>query len=176
MDWATIRSAFIRLRGARTQQEIADAGQLRQSHISKLESNDNLGPAVGTFVKAVQGLGVSVSDFFRQLEAGDLSIMASSKTPPVEAADERTLPPYPSEPELLKNWRLAVGDQFAQFGARIRELEERLRLAETPEGATDHRQPPPEIGSGASQHGVRRRRSHGRHAAKSSRRRSKSAR
>jgi transcriptional regulator with XRE-family HTH domain len=103
MDWVAIRSAFIRLRGSRTQQEIAVAGDLYQSDISKLESNDNLGPAVETFVRAVQGLGMPVSDFFRQLETGQPSPMASSdQAPAKEPSGERALPPYPSDEELTR--------------------------------------------------------------------------
>lgn len=68
VEWKQIRSAFIRARGARTQGAIAKAGGLYQSDISKLEANDNLGPAVETFVKAIEGLGISVSSFFAAIE------------------------------------------------------------------------------------------------------------
>jgi len=69
VDWTAIRSEFIRQRGTRNQGAIAEAGGLHQSAISKLESNDKLGPAVETFVRAIQGLGVSVSEFFAEIEA-----------------------------------------------------------------------------------------------------------
>jgi transcriptional regulator with XRE-family HTH domain len=68
VEWKQIRAAFIRARGARNQDEIATASGLHQSAISKLESNDNLGPAVETFVKAIQGLGMSPSAFFARIE------------------------------------------------------------------------------------------------------------
>lgn len=68
VEWKAIRSAFIKARGSRNQDEIAKAGGLYQSHISKLESNDKLGPAVEVFVKAIEGLGMRPSQFFAELE------------------------------------------------------------------------------------------------------------
>jgi len=66
--WPELRSKFIALRGTRTQTVIADAGGLHQSAISKLENNENLGPAVEVFLNAVEGLGLRPSEFFLQLE------------------------------------------------------------------------------------------------------------
>jgi transcriptional regulator with XRE-family HTH domain len=66
--WAAIRSEFIRRRGKRAQGAIARSAHLHQSAISKLENNDNLGPAVEIFLNAIDGLGVSVADFFDELE------------------------------------------------------------------------------------------------------------
>ena len=70
MDWPQIRSRFISLRTARglTQQDVAEAGEIPQGAVSKIESNTNQGPSVETFVKAVAGLGVTVSEFFLQIE------------------------------------------------------------------------------------------------------------
>jgi transcriptional regulator with XRE-family HTH domain len=68
VDWKVIRAAFVRARGRRKQAVIAKAGGLHQSAISKLESNDNLGPAVEIFIKAVEGLGLTPSAFFAELE------------------------------------------------------------------------------------------------------------
>jgi transcriptional regulator with XRE-family HTH domain len=68
MKWTDIRSAFIRARGGRSQATIGKAGGLRQNAISKIETNDKLGPAVETFINAVQGLGIPVSAFFAQVE------------------------------------------------------------------------------------------------------------
>lgn len=83
VEWKTIRAAFIRERGRRTQEEIATAAGLPQSAISKLESNDNLGPAVGTFVKAVGGLGLTPSGFFAHIE--------SPRAPSALASDARSV-------------------------------------------------------------------------------------
>lgn len=68
VEWKVIRAAFIRARGRRKQEEIAQAGGLYQSAISKLESNDKLGPAVEVFIKAIEGLGMRPSQFFAELE------------------------------------------------------------------------------------------------------------
>ena len=68
VEWKLIRAAFIRARGTRIQEDIAKAGGLYQSAVSKLENNDQLGPAVGVFVKAIQGLGLKPSEFFAEIE------------------------------------------------------------------------------------------------------------
>lgn len=78
VTWAQIRSAFIRARGTRKQQDVARAAGLYQSHISKLEANDKLGPAVEVFVKAVEGLGMPVSQFFAQIERQTKTDLPSS--------------------------------------------------------------------------------------------------
>lgn len=86
VEWKQIRAAFIRARGARKQDEIATAGGLHQSAISKLEANDNRGPAVETFVKAIQGLGMSPSAFFARIEGVPAS--ADEGLPPIVPVDE----------------------------------------------------------------------------------------
>lgn len=90
MDWATIREAFIAARKARglTQEQVAG---IRQGMVSKLETNKNLGPTVAVFVKAVHGIGMSLSAFFAQLEGGsDAKLSPSGQGSPAEAsaADE----------------------------------------------------------------------------------------
>lgn len=74
VNWRHIRRHYAaRLDEAKrrglTQQAVASAGQLTgQNAISKLLANDNLGPSVETFVKAVAGLGLEVSTFFAEIE------------------------------------------------------------------------------------------------------------
>lgn len=70
VDWKTIRAAFVRHRGKRTQADIAADAGIRQNDVSRLEANDNLGPSVETFVRAVEGLGLKPSEFFREIEGG----------------------------------------------------------------------------------------------------------
>jgi transcriptional regulator with XRE-family HTH domain len=74
LDWPRIRTHYTaHLAAARkagqTQQMIARAGGLRQNAISKLQRNHNQGPSVETFVKAVHGLGLTLADFFGELES-----------------------------------------------------------------------------------------------------------
>lgn len=69
MEWTAIREAFKAARAARKLDQHEVAG-LPQAMISKIEMNNNLGPTVGTFVKAVLGLGIPVSAFFLQIESG----------------------------------------------------------------------------------------------------------
>lgn len=76
--WATLRSGFIAARGDQPQAVVAERAGLHQSAISKLENNDNLGPAVEVFLNAIEGLGLKPSAFFLQLESG------SSQTPKKE--------------------------------------------------------------------------------------------
>ena|ERR1700741_4370582 len=76
MTWETIRAHYAALlvearRKGLTQDAIAQAGQLPgQNAISKLLRNQNLGPSVETFIKAVRGLGKDVSTFFAEIEQG----------------------------------------------------------------------------------------------------------
>ena len=86
MDWKTVRSAFIRARGERTQEQIAGAGGLRQNAISKLEANANKGPSVETFAKAVRGLGLSLSEFFEHLERRPLEPIPIPEGAPDDSA------------------------------------------------------------------------------------------
>lgn len=79
VEWKEIRSAFIRARGKRRQHAIAAAAGLAQGDISKIENNDLLGPTVGTFIKAVEGLGLKPSEFFASLESGRAELDADTK-------------------------------------------------------------------------------------------------
>jgi len=68
-------------RVGQTQDSVAKAGHLAgQTAISKLLANQNLGPSVETFVKAVRGLGLEVSTFFAEIERQ----IAAPEAPPVE--------------------------------------------------------------------------------------------
>ena len=74
MKWTEIRSHYaecysrIRRDTGATQVSVAEAGGLAQNTISKLLNNDRRGPSVETFVAAVAGLGMSVSEFFQGIE------------------------------------------------------------------------------------------------------------
>src|SRR6185369_4606710 len=83
MDWKAVRSAFIgtRERLNLTQVMVAAKGKLPQSAISKLESNDKLGPAVEVLLRAIAGLGVSVSGFFLHVEQIQRSSGNNTKVP-----------------------------------------------------------------------------------------------
>lgn len=70
LDWPTIRDHYLRLmaEAGRTQKDIARDGGLHQSAVSKMLANTKRGPTVSTFGRAVQGLGLSLTDFFATLE------------------------------------------------------------------------------------------------------------
>jgi transcriptional regulator with XRE-family HTH domain len=74
MRWMEIRAYFAvvyaqaQANGV-TQQAIADRGGIAgQNSVSRLLSNDRLGPSVEIFVRAVEGLGLSLSEFFAEFE------------------------------------------------------------------------------------------------------------
>lgn len=75
VDWKTIRAHYARLfetaklERRDTQYTIAARGGLGQNDVSRVMSNRGRGPQVETFIRAVQGLGIPVSSFFRQIEA-----------------------------------------------------------------------------------------------------------
>lgn len=84
MEWAMMREAFRerfeaekeRTRKLPTEQRITQAAVARrggladQKIVSTLLSNDNLGPQVETFIRAIEGLGLTPSAFFASLEGG----------------------------------------------------------------------------------------------------------
>jgi transcriptional regulator with XRE-family HTH domain len=90
MTWLEIRAHFIALHARSeagvTQREIAERGGIKgQNSVSRLLANDKLGPSVETFVRAVEGLGLSVAQFFVGMEhAGSASTLAE----PIAAAEE----------------------------------------------------------------------------------------
>ena len=80
MKWPRIRAYYAELyyeaiRNGATQESIAERGGLvvgggksKQPLISKLLGNEKLGPSVETFTGAVEGLGLSLVEFFTLLE------------------------------------------------------------------------------------------------------------
>jgi hypothetical protein len=79
MEWDRIRMHYAALLAAAqkrdptvTQESVAAAGGLaRQNAISKLLANNNMGPSVETFVRAVKGLGITPAAFFADLDHHD---------------------------------------------------------------------------------------------------------
>lgn len=88
VEWTAIRRRYAELLAAAkaagtTQESVAERGGLSgQNAISKLLRNNNLGPSVETFVRAVEGLGISVGTFFADLERAQEPVVV----PPVEKA------------------------------------------------------------------------------------------
>lgn len=74
MDWLSLRDAYKVLflaakQHGETQETIAQRGGLkRQNTISKMLQNRNLGPQVETFIRAIEGLGLKPSAFFKATE------------------------------------------------------------------------------------------------------------
>jgi transcriptional regulator with XRE-family HTH domain len=85
MTWLEIRAHYIALHaraeaGGLTQKEIAARGGIKgQNSVSRLLANDKLGPSVETFVRAVEGLGMSMAQFFLELaHAGSAGTVAEA--------------------------------------------------------------------------------------------------
>jgi transcriptional regulator with XRE-family HTH domain len=130
MEWATIRTAFVKERHRRrlTQIAVATKGGLRQNAISKLESNDQLGPATEIVARAIEGLGMTVAAFFAQIEGGEQAGQQAldSQTPHRPGSANEPLPtPTPDDSQAAINYLAATA----------------LRLAERA-AAADHRLPP----------------------------------
>jgi transcriptional regulator with XRE-family HTH domain len=73
MEWKAIRAHYERLfRAAKergeTQETIAARAGLRQNQISRLFAIDEYGPQTENFIKAIEGLGMTASEFFLQIE------------------------------------------------------------------------------------------------------------
>jgi transcriptional regulator with XRE-family HTH domain len=74
MKWLAIRAHYAALHAQAqaaglTQKAIAERGGIAgQNSVSRLLSNDHLGPSVEIFVRAIEGLGKPVSQFFLELE------------------------------------------------------------------------------------------------------------
>jgi transcriptional regulator with XRE-family HTH domain len=120
MNWDRIRRHYAaRLADARrqglTQQAVATAGQLAgQNAISKLIANRNLGPSVETFVKAVLGLGIDVSEFFAEIEQ-QRRPRENPAHPPTDPVDHLHAALITTRFEILEQ-RLALGELLDQLG------------------------------------------------------------
>ena len=124
MDWHTIRSAFIKARGSRTQEDIAaNVKGLTQGAIAKLESNDNLGPTVGTFIKAVEGLGIPVSSFFAEIEnrhaTGNKAELPTNRQPEGGSHDRAVQAQTPVEDERILNIAARIVRIVIEESARV---------------------------------------------------------
>lgn len=71
--WRVIRAEMARRINAKrgtSQKQVATRAGLDQGQVSKMLLNQNLGPAVETFMRMIQGLGLKPSEFFAELERG----------------------------------------------------------------------------------------------------------
>jgi transcriptional regulator with XRE-family HTH domain len=86
MNWDRIRTHYAQLLADAqradprvTQDSVATAGGLAQNAISKLLANHNLGPSAETLVKAILGLGMTVSEFFAGIEEQERQLPVAAK-------------------------------------------------------------------------------------------------
>jgi hypothetical protein len=138
VDWKVIRSAFIRARGGRRQEDIAKEGRLHQSAISKLEANDNLGPAVEVFTKAIEGLGMPVSEFFLQIERSQDPSLTRLLEPP---KNQGLLSKGSPDGRQIPDVDLLVDDVLLELASRIGSRARTPGRAKTTPRATAHAGP-----------------------------------
>jgi transcriptional regulator with XRE-family HTH domain len=90
MTWTEIRAHYAALyaraqAGGTTQKVIAARGGITgQNNVSRLLSNDRRGPSVEIFVHAVEGLGLSLSQFFAEMEGYVANSAAAAAAAPSE--------------------------------------------------------------------------------------------
>ena len=109
MDWVAVREHYRRLFEAsgRTQVDVARAAGLSQSAIHKLLVNQGDGPAVETLLRAVQGLGLPLPEFFRQIEEEERTRDGSSASSPLARLDR------------LEQFQQTVAAEFARLRMEI---------------------------------------------------------
>lgn len=87
-----------------SQESVAKRGGLRQNKISNLLKIKKLGPQVETFVRAIEGLGMTASAFFLQIEEGAAGIRhehdKSGLTGPTRPAI--TVAPVPNPTDVVE--------------------------------------------------------------------------
>lgn len=128
-----------------TQATVAARGGLSaQNVISKMTANRNLGPQVETFVRAVEGLGLTPSAFFAIVElrhmAGVTDQVNPSGNPPIEISKIPDRKPLPSSsaaatnvPAPARPWGRGAtdGDTFGAVSANralLTDLTERIDI------------------------------------------------
>lgn len=138
MEWATIRRHYERLfalakKGGATQQSIAARGGLRQNKISELLDNDRRGPNAETFVKAVEGLGLTLSSFFAQIEGLQSSAVDGQNDPlaNLKGATGDSPVPVPTT-EADRDLYRKIGRMFLLAAASERNVAQPARTARPP--------------------------------------------
>lgn len=132
VDWPDIRKHFVaeRKRLGLTQEQIEKRGKVAQSRLSQIESDPAYTPTIDTFIRAVTGLGITVSSFFLQIERqteSSLRALATSATkdelnPNERGRNDRPVPtPRRRRRELLVDLSSALLDAIAELPDDTRE-------------------------------------------------------
>jgi transcriptional regulator with XRE-family HTH domain len=143
MDWRLVREHYKRLfeSSGRTQTDVARAAGLPQSAIHKLMANTGDGPSVETLLRAVQGLGITLSEFFGQVEQ--------------ERSRDGSAPASPLDrPAQLEHFDQTVIAEFIRLRAEL----EAIRRTATGAAGPDKRPDPGDAGEPVAPPGARRRR------------------
>lgn len=143
VEWTDIRAHYEKLfqeakKRGETQESVAARGGLRQNKISRLRTIEKLGPQVETFARAVEGLGLTVSSFFAQIERDSLGQSVHEKSSlkvHTEAAKNEPRGGVPSGPDSLvrgaDSGEPISLDTFEQLGRAFgRTFAEQMRLGQ----------------------------------------------
>ena len=121
MEWSSIRAFYLhcmRVRHLTQDQIVARGGISSQSVMSRMINNRRQGPKVEMFVRAVQGLGMGLSEFFAELEA------FTQTSDPHEVADAASQSPFArlTRDEILAQFAKILDniDQFAHGDRSVR--------------------------------------------------------
>jgi transcriptional regulator with XRE-family HTH domain len=134
MTWAEIRRHYAvrftaaKRRGA-TQESIAKAGGLRgQNTISTMLANRRRGPTVETFARAVEGLGLTPSEFFLAVERSVEHVAATDPATPVSPVEAVRLELITTRFEILEQ-RLELVTRLEHGRTELLQRLERLETA-----------------------------------------------
>jgi transcriptional regulator with XRE-family HTH domain len=121
LDWTDVRAHFEHVMYselALTQTEVATRGGIPQEYVSRVLLNHKDGPKAQTLIRAIQGLGIPLAQFFAGLDAAAASWASSASTPVSSApmprdeelsSDAPSASPLPA-PSVTEPVRLPIGD------------------------------------------------------------------
>jgi transcriptional regulator with XRE-family HTH domain len=100
LDWTDVRAHFEHVMYselALTQTEVATRGGIPQEYVSRVLLNHKDGPKAQTLIRALQGLGIPLAQFFAELDAAAAASRAQSASVPAPSA------PVPRDEEPATN-------------------------------------------------------------------------
>lgn len=152
VEWTDIRAHYEKLfqeakKRGETQESVAARGGLRQNKISRLRTIEKLGPQVETFARAVEGLGLTVSSFFAQIERDSLGQSSNQKSSLKihrEAAKNEPHGGVPSGSDSLVRGAELSDDTIQRLARAFgRTLGEQLQRRQARQPPTTSREPQP---------------------------------
>src|SRR5262252_6569946 len=129
MTWPEIRAYYVQQVNARqlTQESIARRGGLRrQNLVSRMLTNQQRGPTVDTFIRAIYGLGLTPAAFFAEVEAAAApdrrSDVPATIVPSAAPASSRTIEGPQTFPEVVAARFAAIEHELDRLNALTHDL------------------------------------------------------